>query len=929
MAARGTAGSVALYDLKVGEDTEYQPVVDENGDPIADLSGNRIHSTVLLNKGYLTDQEGVLLCYDPATRVATRVVGLATPSEAPTVKQTWYRLLETWKDSGGAYQEWDETGNTVFTNLQAGVNEPGIGLPGTLVNRMRVDNTGGPAGEVLTKIPSGGAVGDPLGIALQTYQLGFWINQTSARTLIAFQWGQDKANEQMFQIDPAAANVSYPVFLDVGGIKTLNFLRAKNTQNVPTDRNERNLFVSGIVQCGRLSGQYQWRMTYYRPSTEEEGNPSEPGPGTPMEFVEGRSLTQTTATAMRRSAFLTGPTNPSRRAGDKKVFYRTGGVPSLSVDVMGQPVYTYVGECLDFSTAIDGVAMAGGFDFNVTDPSGLAVDDWVVLDPGGATEEYLQIAAITGGLCTAYSPLEYDHSSPDVVEVGLLDNVSNEVLAAEVRRLDLDRDPPPEGIGWIVALPNGRLFVAPFWEDGEFQALKGAFSSQPQPIAGRRLDMQIFPIAADPYTQRSLTQGFRPLVATDAQGDRIMWAGLFHGWLTVLTLRACYQTRDWSQAQWSSGSWIKRFDRGTISGDTVCEVNGALLWASDGPSVLMWDGSGGGPRDVSFLRVSRTLADAPAGIAEGEVLAEDATAYWQFWFALPHAKGQSIYYRLFMTPTDPLLGQMSDLTVTSIGPDVTVTSATFDFTAQMKGCLLCVPNPAPVDWLAGWYQILAVNEDTNEATLDRLPFVSAYGYTSEGEAAVFKPWNSRRLDYDVVNDAWEPCEHRSDQNEDGIGDLPRGWECGEVRYGYGDTRELFVAEMNADEGDVYQLEKGLTDEGVPIYVYASTPRLNTPTGDVRSLSDLFLRLARETTESDRIYVYTRMGGSEYQQKEVGMQVLLQGDGDTEIPVYQDLAPEVARGRWVQLILDGNVSQRPAPREFTGAYYDVGDRRINE
>lgn len=1167
MAARGTAGTVALWDLKAGTDVTYQAVDDSASSPVDDLGGGRLHLQLLLDKVYIANGGGGLRMYDPSTRTCDVIAGLATPSAAPEAKKTWYRYVETWQTlaSPPVYQGWDQVGNTVFTNLTGvGANDPGIAMAGGSVNRMRVDNTGGPTGEVLTKVavPAVPVLTNPLGIALQTYQLGFWINQTSARTLISFQWGQDRANEQSYQIDPQAANVSYPVFLDVGGLKTLNFLRSKNTAEVPTTRNERNLYLSGIVQCGRLSGQYQWRMTYYRPSTDEEGPPSEPGPGTPMEFLEGRSLNQSTATAMRRSAFLAGPTNPSKVAGDKKVFYRTGGVPSLSVDVMGQPVYTYVGECLDFATTLNGATLAGAITFVVTDASGIADGDWLVIDKGTATEEYVQISDITGTTCTPYSPLAYAHSNLDAVEVGLLDNVSNEVLAAEVRRLDVDRDAPPEETVWVVALPNGRLAVAPFEEDGEMQWLKVALSNQPQPINGRRADMRIFPKDVDPYTQRSLTQGFRSLVATDARGDRIMWMGLYRGWLTALTMNACYQTRDWSQAQWSAGSWIKRFDRGTICGDAVQEVNGNLIFPSDGPSIVLWNGVDGGPKDISFLRVSRAVGNAPGGYAESDVFsADELTAYWQYWFAQAHAKGQSIYYRLFMTPDDPLEQEFDDLIVNEVSPEVIVSSATRDFTDADIGMLIYVPDPASTGWTPGWYQIIGI--DGTSAILDRAPaapngeieFVDEIGFegqtstggsnsfsivltrnvtvgdwvfvfsqisdtgggtgtfgtptddkgntytlvklvnngilhvgiwasqvttalevgdeitqqfnnyrnlifrasqfrgivdgavpsqtidddgvdntsttepfaalsevpqlllcvlgthaensansqgdntgvagsgwtkltaptgvssnqggdawnddlfaewrvvealpstptgdwtytpfptnlvtqrwallgaafpaTAPGIAALFRPWNPRRLDYDVVNDAWEPQEHRGDYNEDGEGELALGWDCGEVRYGYGDTRGLFMAQMNAEDGNVFQLEVGDDDNGVPIYIYAETPRINTPEGDVRSMQDLFLRLAREATESDRLTVITRMGGSEYPQKDVPYQVLLQGDGDTEIAVYQELEADLARGRWVQFILEENVSQRPAPRELTGTFYDIGDRRINE
>lgn len=1157
IAGRGADGAVALCDLLVGTDTAYQPVFDAAAALVNDLAGNPIHTQENFNRLYLTDQSGVMLCYEASTRRANQVLGLDTPASAPSVKKTWYRYVEDWSGNAGvAPFGWTETANGDFDILGTTATEPTTDLAGSIVVRLRV-TSGQDSGGCIRKNNSSL---DPLGISLQTYQLGFWVSQTNARAINSIQWGQDRLNEESQTIDPPNADTPFILFLDVGGIKDLNYLQFKNLLSVGTTR---NTYVSGIVQCGRLTGQYQWRGTYYRPDTDEESSPSSPGPSTPMEFVSGRSYQQTTATALRRSAFLTLPANPTREAGDMKRFYRSGGVPSLTSNVLGQPIYTYIGECLDLDTTTDGAITAGDADFDVTDATGFAEGDWAIIDKGEDFEEYFQIEDITGDTITPYTLLEYDHDTGATVELGILDNVSNEVLGAEVRKLDLDRDPPPLGCGWIVSLPNGRMAVGPFYEDGDFQPLKVAFSNQPQPISGRRRDMEVFPVSPSPYTQRSLTQGFRAIVATDAQGDRIMWMGLFRGALTVLTTRACYQTADFSQAQWSSNSWQKRFDRGCIAPETVQEVNGRLMWVSDGPAVLAWDGVSGGPQDLSHLRVSRTLEDAPLGyLADGDVFTEDApNAYVEAWFARYHAKGQSAYWRLWMTPTDPLQALLTDVMVLSISPTVVVSSASYTFTAADVGRLMEVPdeNPAP-GWTPGWYQILSVDEEENTATLDRAPatpnedieFVQELGFDGEtstggsatleitltdsvpvghtviitaeltgngvtpttfgtptddagnvytlakqvnldptrtamwaapvtvqleagdklflafnnyrmaafrasefsglqvgsavdktcsdsgtsntntteplpaitnvpqllicalgthsenpatgnntasagtgwtkmtadtgisvlqpgpgvwynddlfvewrvveaggvytanwtyappatpstynwglvaatfpatgpGIVALWDPWNSRRLDYDAVNDAWEPVEYGADWDGDGERDAALGWETADVRYGYGDRRELFAAVMNGEDGDVWEMEVGDLDGEVPVYVLARSARQAVPGENVASVSDLFMRLAREAGGTDRLNVAVTMGGAEYGQLTTVYEVTLEGDGDTEVPVYQT-PKQPARGRWFQVTLEGNVRERPAPRELTGELVEVRDGRVSE
>lgn len=941
LAARGDNNEVALLDWLEGTDSSYQPVLDSDGNPVTDLASNRIHAITLTAREltYLVDGLTRMRRYDAATRLCDPVINIAAPTVAPRVFQTQYGFFERW--SGAAPFGWTESDPVNFT-LTLPPNPavaPDFDLGDATVSLNSTPDT---KGDWVSPRDTGDP---PLGFECPSSSLAFWFQQTTRRGLRSVRVGTGKPAEWKGLIDPPLAGVPYVYFIPVAGRNVINYFSFNNVRPNPEIR---RTYLSGIILPGRLLGRYQYRYTYYRPSTGQESSPSPAGPNEPIEVIEGASYQNTTASGMTRTAVIVHTRNPDWQAGDKIRIYRNGGVPSLTVEADGSPVWTFLAEIADFETLSDGATMAGDETMDVDDATAFEPDtsgqetyyQWALIDVGEDEEEYARVLSVAADTLTFADPLDFAHPDNAVVQLGYNDNVPNEVLATELRTIDLDRDSPPVGPKWVAETGDGRLWLANFLEDRDSdttfeyrRALGIAVSNKPTPE--RPNDQEIFPEFTDPYTGDSLVQGFRFDLPSTPSGDEIMWFGIFQGLPTVLTRQALYRVTSFSQADWSASSVRKILDRGCIAGDAVVQLNGTLIWPSDGPSILQWDGRSA-PRDISHLRIAGEpddqlptyLGDAPPGYEADETVltTNGLTAYWEQWFAVAHAVGSSIYYRLWMIPDDPLIARISDLVLLST---TTVSSAEYGFTEDDLGRGLQVTNDN-LGWFDGLYKITAVS-DAGVATVDRAIGVFGGGYPyEEGTAALWDPFCSLRLDYSLAEDVWEPVRYWIDRDDDGIGDQAMGFDCAEVQYGAGDKRGLFAAAWNPAEGDVWEQETGSLDGDVPIKVVFSTPRAPLADGDVADFEGLLLRLHRSMGSNDVAHVTLTEGGSEYPESSLCTSIRLapsQGGGDVEIPVPFNL-DALPRGRWVQLSVVGDFRERPALREFTSAVLPIRQGRMS-
>lgn len=167
--------------------------------------------------------------------------------------------------------------------------------------------------------------------------------------------------------------------------------------------------------------------------------------------------------------------------------------------------------------------------------------------------------------------------------------------------------------------------------------------------------------------------------------------------------------------------------------------------------------------------------------------------------------------------------------------------------------------------------------------------------------------NTERLDFNAdagPEGVWEPLRY---QNAAGA---VAGMSCPAVRDGQSDNDDLYHCSA---EGLVYQTENGNTDAGSAIAISGTTKKFSTGlagAGVVALLTRFWLRM---TGASDTLSLSVTASGSEYGTVTHTYPLSLTGTGEQEITqrLHRDL-----KGRFVQLTLSGNVSNRPALREMT-------------
>lgn len=645
IAAPGSGTPNYLADHAVAAGTRYRlyarggtvyALTEPSGSFAAVTSGSGLHSTnryhglSYRDLHYLTDRSGALKSYtagSPGT-LAT-VANVARPNAAPTVKALTYRVLEDW---GSLWTASD------------GANTPTADVTGSA-------DQAPPVGDSIIRITwaSSGSGGDRVYDATSSkeflsHTVGFYARSTREGQRVQFEVGQTGPREYKFPLTMPRSGRWYAFFAQVGNLPSSSY-----RQFVVNDPNGESgqFFVTDLLLPGRLAGKYQWRYTHYNPTTGRESEPSDATEAAVGDFSHAQIDTVTTAgAAFKKAAGLYLPGDGV--AGTTKMrVYRSGGVPSLTVDARGQRVWLRVGEITEVSTTLSANATKNATTLTLTSTTGMAAGDWLVLNPSSESREFVQILTVDSATqVTIRGKVGYEtdlaggatvHSSGATVVVGFVDNISNEALAGSTDRIDLERDDPPQGLHWLARDGGGRLWgFRHAGQGGSTPAPMGVVVSN-RPTADRPLDYEIFPDGVDPLTRQNLLQGWRFNVDSESPGDEIVWGGMFRGVPTVLTRRALYQVYAYSQTDWGPTAVVRLLEQGCLAGETVQEVGGALYWVADGPRVLRWDGSGA-PEDLSFQRVSETLEAAPS-------------AYWGNWTARAHAAPDGLYYRLNLTPS--------------------------------------------------------------------------------------------------------------------------------------------------------------------------------------------------------------------------------------------------------------------------------------
>lgn len=138
-----------------------------------------------------------------------------------------------------------------------------------------------------------------------------------------------------------------------------------------------------------------------------------------------------------------------------------------------------------------------------------------------------------------------------------------------------------------------------------------------------------------------------------------------------------------------------------------------------------------------------------------------------------------------------------------------------------------------------------------------------------------------------------------------------------VRHYGSDLGELYQVD---EDGNIYEVETDDdedNEEPIP-FLYQSKRH---PLGAVCLIHSVFLRLEGV---SDSLTLTVTTGGAEYAQRSREYTISLAGTDDKEIKQRID---RDMKGRWVQIQLAGDVSNRPAIREIRVVYVPLRSGRI--
>jgi hypothetical protein len=252
-----------------------------------------------------------------------------------------------------------------------------------------------------------------------------------------------------------------------------------------------------------------------------------------------------------------------------------------------------------------------------------------------------------------------------------------------------------------------------------------------------------------------------------------------------------------------------------------------------------------------------------------------------------------------------------------------------DSVAEVNGVLYWVADGPRVMRWSGSGAPECVSDLTGSATLNAAPpaywgqwFARAHTVL---EGHTYKLWitpagattNTLTLEYNIQRPGWEPVV-RYDSGGSAI-----GYAAAAVRAGNVDSPDLYAVDTS---GNVIQTETGDLDGTVPIKVRLQTPKIAMRAGflDTSLLHTILLRLAAVT---DTLTVAVASGGSEYGDQSESYTADLSGSGDKEIKLR--CGERTLIGKWIQLTISGDVSNRPALRVISLAWVPWHSRRVTE
>jgi len=625
IAIRGENAVAQFYEYKAESDTSFVAVGAANLGAALTATQPYFQGTTLGDQFIFTDRSGSLRKYTRANAsagaIATITNGTA-PASAPTVTSRWYDRLETWTTPAN----WAASGSITLTDTTSTAPPPGGGRS---VNAL-ITNTGG-TGATLTANTT--AVPQPTSVPSHT--IAFWLYQRiDTKTFTQLGLGINGPDEYNLPLRCQVLNSWEPFFFPIGDIGTINYARIRVLDATRAPNGE---ILSALYLPGRLEGAYRWIYTYYTAATGIETAPSAiSNNGIASDFSAiGVTNDQNSGRAFQKAAALRFTHNPG--TADKIRIYRSGGVPELTKDSRGFDVWYRVGEIYDVTTTLNGGVSAAATAITVASATHIAVGDTLVIEPGVATkEEYVKVTSIASAPTLAVKGMDRDngllnaHSNGVTVQMAFVDNVANETIDV-TQPVDIQRQDPPLGALFVQKSPEGRLWIFGYKDNPTGVAISNRATPD------RTADYFTFPSGVDPLTRRSLTQGWQFKVGGDNTDEAIVWGGFYQGLAHILTKRHMYVVEAQSQTDWGPIAVQKILNVGCIAGDTVREVNGALMWVADGPRVVKWEGRGRAPEIVSHLRINERLNAAP-------------TARWNQWFAVYHAKQKGNYYCLYFVP---------------------------------------------------------------------------------------------------------------------------------------------------------------------------------------------------------------------------------------------------------------------------------------
>jgi hypothetical protein len=881
--ARGNTTAAILYKLLVGTDNAWQAVTSGTG--LGNSSGETFQGVSLAGRFYLTDRQNALKCYTPGDNTLTTVAQPTAPTNGPRVVPRTYALFDSLA-SGSEPWGWTESdsGNFDLTTY-ASIELPAAGSYGSgTVRQLRVDATGA-LGDTITK--------NRQAYPVPSQTIAFWVEmEGTALQLAVAEYGITAAAQWTTPIVPGEKDVTKILFIPVGSIGELSYFRFRCTRD-PADT--RSIALGPLMLPGNLQGRYRWVYTHYDPSTGEESAPSPySNDGAFSDFsAVGVSYDNTTAenegSALYKSAAVIPESDSGSDSATTRIrVYRQGGIPELTKSASGEDILTRVGEIPDLTTTLNGGVSAAEVELILTavgnGGGNLDDGDGLIIEEGtDGKEEIVRVAhyrifdfQIDGANNLKITSASYNFDANDdagtLVILGRTSGGSGTWTAAEytIDSIDgtaaiLTSSPAAVsstgGYGYIKAVNSTSKKV--FLADG----LANAHSSGAS-VKAIFLD-NVSDAAVDASNTLDEERDNPPSAIrfVDRAPDGRLW--LF-GWtarpmgVAISNKPTPERTRDYEVFPDNVDPYTRRSQtqgfRVDISGDSPGD---AIVWGgffNDNATVLtrrgLWRIYASGQADFGPTSVVK-LADTGC-IAGDTVKIVNNALYWvapgprvMRWDGNPGSEPQDLSFRRV---------------------NVTLGDAPSAY------------------WGQWWAQAHA---DKNGAYY-RLWIVPSGGTTV-----------TKRLDYNIVQDAWEPVVYY----DSGGTAIP--FACGTVLDVASDVGEILA--LHATSGVTYQLETGSTDANQVIRVRAKTKKFGLG-GAVSLIRAFWLRLAAAT---DSLTVAVATGGSQYgDTTNTYSSLSVSGSGDKEVKqrVHFD-----QKGRWVQFTVSGNLSNRASLRDL-GAWF---------